>query len=86
MNLFALTLEEDSYDWFVELEDGKIKTMAKFNKLFLEIWGDTKEYHHLLAALHAINVTAEIYIKLYLMILQMKTSVFDQILKNYIFS
>jgi hypothetical protein len=43
MKLFVLSLEEDALDWFMDLDDNKIKTIKEFIDAFVERWGDRKE-------------------------------------------
>ena len=52
MQLFALSFEEDAYDWFSGLDDNKFATIKDLIEAFIERWGDKKEYRHLLATLH----------------------------------
>jgi hypothetical protein len=55
MKLFALSFEEDAYDWFSGLDDNKYATIKDLIEAFTERWGDKKEHRHLLAALHSIK-------------------------------
>jgi hypothetical protein len=55
MKLFALSLEEDAFDWFSRLDDNKYATIKDLIEAFTERWGDKKEHRHLLAALHSIK-------------------------------
>jgi hypothetical protein len=52
MKLFALSLEEDAFDWFSDLDAGSFKTFKEFEKGFLAKWGDKKEDRYLLASLN----------------------------------
>ena len=51
MRLFALSLEDDAFEWFTSLDDNGIKTFKYFETTFNQRWGDKKENRHLLVAL-----------------------------------
>ena len=55
MKLFALSLEEDAGDWYLDLDDNSYKTLDEFQTGFKEKWGEKKEPRHQLAALHNIK-------------------------------
>ena len=67
MKLFALSLEEDSRDWFLDLDDNSYKTLDDFQTGFKEKWGEKKEPRHQLASLHNIknmeNKTMDVFNK-----------------------
>jgi hypothetical protein len=50
-----LSLEEDFLDWFMDLDDKKIKTIKELIDALSERWGDRKENSHLLVALNTIK-------------------------------
>ena len=52
MRLFSLSLEDDAFEWFTDLDDDNIKTFAQFETTLSSIWGEKKENQHLLAALN----------------------------------
>ena len=55
MNLFSLSPEEDACDWHINLANDSYNSWDSFKKGFLEIFGETKEPHFLLNALHSIK-------------------------------
>ena len=55
MNLFALSLEEDVGEWYLDLADNSYKTLNEFLEDFMNKWGEKKEPRHQLAALHNIK-------------------------------
>ena len=55
MTLFALSLEDDSEEWYFDLDDGSYKNLSEFLEGFKKKWGENKEQRHLLAALHNIK-------------------------------
>ena len=55
MKLFALSLEDDVGEWYLDLDDDSYKTLSEFQNGFRKKWGEKKEPIHLLAALHSIN-------------------------------
>ena len=55
MKLFALSLEDDATEWYVDLGDDSYKTLNEFLEGFKQKWGEKKEPRHLLAALHNIK-------------------------------
>jgi hypothetical protein len=55
LKLFALSLDEDAFDWFFGLDDNKFKTISELIEAFTERWRDKKENCHLLVALHTIK-------------------------------
>ena len=57
MKLFALSLEEEAFDWFSNLYDNKFPTLNSLIDEFMDKWGDKKEHRHALAALNTIKKT-----------------------------
>ena len=55
MKLFALSLEDDVEEWYLDLDDDSYKTLSEFQDGFRNKWGEKKELRHLLAALHSIK-------------------------------
>ena len=55
MKLFALSLQEDAGDWYLDLVDNSYKTLNEFQTGFKEKWGEKKEPRHQLATLHNIK-------------------------------
>ena len=55
MKLFALSLEDDAKEWYLDLDDDSYKTLSEFLEGFKKKWGEKKEPRHLLAALHNIK-------------------------------
>ena len=53
MNLFALSLEDDVEEWYLNLDDDSYKTLSKFQDGFRKKWGEKKEPRHLFATLIA---------------------------------
>jgi hypothetical protein len=88
MKLFVLSLEEDALDWFMELDDNKVKTIKELIDAFAERWGDRKENRHLLVALNSIkkneNETMEEFNKRFneLIIVFTKTSNLQMLLSS----
>jgi hypothetical protein len=61
MKLFVMTLEDDAYDWFHDLEDYKFKTIQGLIHAFLERWGDRhKDFHWLDASTTPIKKLTEV--------------------------
>ena len=52
MRLFVLSLEDDAMEWFEEQNDNKFKTLKEIIEAFNDRWGDRRDSHFLLAALH----------------------------------
>jgi len=57
MKLFALSLEEDAFDWFSNLDDNKFPTLSSLIDEFMDKLGDKKEHRHALVALNTIKKT-----------------------------
>lgn len=57
MKLFSLSLEDDAFDWFSNLDDNKFPTINSLIDEFMDKWGDKKEHRHALAALNIIKKT-----------------------------
>ena len=55
MKLFALSLEDDVEEWYLDLDDDSYKTLSEFQNAFRKKWGEKKEPRHLLAALYSIK-------------------------------
>ena len=55
-NLFFLSLEEDPLNWFMDLDDNKVKTIKELIDAFAERWGNRKENKYLLVALNSIKM------------------------------
>ena len=55
MKLFALSLEDEAFDWFSNLEDNKYPTLSSLVDQFMDKWGDKREHQHALAALNTIK-------------------------------
>ena len=55
MKIFALSLEEDARDWYLDLDDNSYKTLDEFQTVFKEKWEEKKEPRHQLVALHNIK-------------------------------
>ena len=55
MKLFALSLEEDAGDWYLDLDDNSYKTLDDFQTGFKEKWGEKKEPRPHVATLHNIK-------------------------------
>ena len=55
MKIFALYLEDDAGEWYLDLDDNTYKTLGEFQDGFKKKWGEKKEPIHLLAALHGIK-------------------------------
>ena len=55
MKLFALSLEEDAGEWYLDLADNSYATLKDFLDGFREKWGENKEPRHQHAALHNIK-------------------------------
>ena len=55
MMLFALSLEDDVEEWYLNLDDDLYKTLSEFLEGFNKKWGENKEPRHLLPSLH--NIT-----------------------------
>ena len=55
MKLFALSLEDEAFDWFSNLEDSKYPTLSSLVDHFMDKWGDKREGRHALTALHTIK-------------------------------
>src|SRR5713101_3568451 len=52
MKLFVLSLEEEAIDWFMEHDDNKFKDLKGIIEAFNNKWGDKRDHHSLLTALH----------------------------------
>ena len=52
MRLFILSLEDDAMEWFQDQSDNKFKTLKEIIEAFNNRWGDRRDNHFLLAALH----------------------------------
>ena len=52
MRLFILSLEDDAMEWFQDQNDNKFKTFKAIIEAFNDRWGDRRDNHFLLAALH----------------------------------
>ena len=55
MKLFSLSLEDDSGEWYSDLDDDSYKTLSEFLDGFKKKWGEKKEPRHLLPALYSIK-------------------------------
>ena len=55
MKLFALSLEEDAGEWYLDLVDNSYKTLNEFLEGFTKKWGEKKEPKHQRATLHNIK-------------------------------
>ena len=55
MKLFALSLEDDVEEWYLNLDDGSYKTLSEFQDDFRMKWGENKAPRHLLATLYSIK-------------------------------
>ena len=55
MKLFALSLEDDAEEWYLDLDDDSYKTLSEFQDGFRKKWGEKKEPRHLLASLYSIK-------------------------------
>ena len=55
MKLFALSLEEDVGEWYLDLADNSYKTLKEFLDGFRKKWGEKKEPRHQLGVLHNIK-------------------------------
>ena len=55
MKLFALSLEDDAGEWYLDLDDDSYKILSEFQNGFRKKWGEKKEPRHLLATLHSIK-------------------------------
>ena len=55
MKLFALSLEDDVGEWYLDLADNSYKTLSEFRDGFRKKWAEKKEPRHQLAALHNIK-------------------------------
>ena len=55
MDIFSLALEEYACEWYIILADDSYNSWDSFKKGFLEIFGENKEPHFLLNALHSIK-------------------------------
>ena len=55
MNLFALSLEDDAEEWYLDLDDDSYKNISEFQDDFSKKWGEKKEPRHLLATLYSIK-------------------------------
>ena len=40
MNLFSLSLEDDSKEWYFDLDDDSYKTLSEFQDSFRNKWGE----------------------------------------------
>ena len=52
---FALSLEDDAGEWYLELANNSYKTLSEFQDGFRKKWGEKKEPRHQLATLHNIK-------------------------------
>ena len=52
MKLFALSLEDEAFNWFSNLENNKYPTLNSLVDQFMDKWGDKREHRHALAALN----------------------------------
>ena len=57
MKLFALSLEDEAFDWFSNLYDNKFPTLSSLIDEFMDKWGDKRGHQHALAALNTIKKT-----------------------------
>ena len=55
MKLFALSLEDEAFDWFSNLENNKYSTLSSLVDQFMDKWGDKREHRHALATLNTIK-------------------------------
>lgn len=55
MKLFALSLEDEAFNWFSNLEDNKYPTLSSLVDQFMDKWGDKTEHRHALVALNTIK-------------------------------
>ena len=55
MKLFALSLEEEAAEWYLDLENNSYATLKDFLDGFKEKWGENKEPRHQHASLHNIK-------------------------------
>ena len=49
MKIFALSLEDDAEEWYLDLNDDPYKTLSEFQDGFRKKWGEKKEPRHLFA-------------------------------------
>ena len=55
MKFFALSLEDEVFDWFSNLDDNKFPTLSSLIDEFMDKKGDKKEHRHALATLNTIK-------------------------------
>ena len=55
MKVFALSLEEDAREWYLDLANNSYKTLDEFLDGLKKKWGEKKEARHQLVALHNIK-------------------------------
>ena len=55
MKLFALSLTEDTGEWYLDLADNSYKTLDEFLDGFKKKWGEKKEPRHQLGVVHNIK-------------------------------
>ena len=55
MKLFALSLEDEAFDWFSNLDDNKFSTLSSLIDELMDKWGDKREHRHALVALNTIK-------------------------------
>ena len=56
MNIFSLSLKEDSCDWYINIDDDSYYAWYSFRKGHMEIFHENKEHRFLLNSLHSIKI------------------------------